>query len=168
MPSPRSVPRKLKSLSALLAIVRHARATGQTIVFANGCFDLLHAGHVILLERAKQLGDLLIVGMNSDRSVRRLKGPSRPIVAQRDRARILAALESVDYVTIFDEQTPRRLIYRLRPHLLVKGADWASGEVVGHEVVQQAGGRVVRIPLLKGYSTSRLIQQIHAQTGVRE
>jgi D-beta-D-heptose 7-phosphate kinase/D-beta-D-heptose 1-phosphate adenosyltransferase len=130
-------------------------------VFTNGCFDLLHAGHVRVLEQARRLGDLLIVGVNSDRSVRALrKGPGRPLVGERDRALLLAALASVDYVTIFGDPTPLRVIARLRPRILVKGADWGSSEIVGAELVRRAGGRVVRVPLVKGYSTSRLIARI--------
>ena len=152
--------RKIKSAAALARIIRQARARGHRIVFTNGCYDLLHAGHVALLERAKQYGDRLIVAINSDRSVRALKGLQRPVVSQRNRALLLAALESVDYVTIFDDPTPQRLIERLKPHVLIKGADWSAGEIVGRAVVEHAGGRVVRVPLLKGYSTSRLIARI--------
>jgi D-beta-D-heptose 7-phosphate kinase/D-beta-D-heptose 1-phosphate adenosyltransferase len=133
---------------------------GRTVVFTNGCFDLLHAGHVKLLERAKQCGDLLIVGINSDRSVRALKGAGRPIVAVRERALLIAALESVDYVTVFNDATPQRLVKRLRPHVLIKGADWSADQIVGREIVHKAGGRVIRIPLVKGYSTSQLIERI--------
>ena len=152
--------RKIKSLTSLERIVRVAKARGRRVVFTNGCFDLLHAGHVKLLERAKRLGDLLVVGLNSDRSVRGLKGPGRPIVWQRDRALLLAALESVDYVAIFNDATPLRLVKRLRPHVLIKGADWKASDIVGSEAVHQRGGRVVRFPLLKGYSTTRLIAHI--------
>ena len=152
--------RKIRSLPALARIVRAARHAGRIVVFTNGCFDLLHAGHVTLLQRAKRCGDLLIVGLNSDRSVQAIKGPRRPIVAQQDRALVLAALESVDYVTLFDEPTPQRVIATLRPQVLVKGADWAAGQIVGSDLVRRAHGRIVRLPLLKGYSTSRLIERI--------
>ena len=152
--------RKIKSLDALKRIVRRAAAQGRRVVFTNGCFDLLHAGHVKLLERAKRLGDLLIVGINSDRSVRALKGPSRPMVGQDDRALILAALESVDFVTVFDELTPEPLVSLLRPQVLVKGADWGGSQIVGRQTVERDHGRVIRIPLLKGYSTTRLIRRI--------
>jgi rfaE bifunctional protein nucleotidyltransferase chain/domain len=146
--------------------VRQAKTQGRRVVFTNGCFDLLHAGHARLLERARRLGDLLIVGLNSDASVRLLrKGPGRPFVGERDRARLLAALASVDYVTTFSEPTPQRLIARLRPHVLVKGADWGAGEIAGREAVERGGGRVVRLTLLKGYSTSRLIERIKRQAG---
>jgi D-beta-D-heptose 7-phosphate kinase/D-beta-D-heptose 1-phosphate adenosyltransferase len=145
--------------------VRRAKAQGRRIVFTNGCFDLLHAGHAQLLERARRLGDLLVVGINSDASIRRLrKGPGRPFVGARDRARLLAALASVDYVTVFSEPTPHRLVARLRPHVLVKGADWGTGEIVGRDIVEAGGGRVVRVPLVKGRSTTTLIQRIRQQS----
>ena len=144
----------------LAGVVRRANARGCRVVFTNGCFDLLHAGHVTLLEHAKRQGDLLIVGLNSDRSVRALKGPGRPVFSQRDRALLLAALQSVDYVTIFTERTPQRLIERLRPDVLMKGADWGAGQIVGSDVVRRKGGRIVRFPLLKGSSTTNIIQRI--------
>ena len=152
--------RKIKSAAALARLVRAAQARGRTVVFTNGCFDLLHAGHVSLLEGARRHGDLLVIGLNSDRSVRTLKGPHRPLVGQRDRARLLAALASVDYVTIFNDRTPRRLIEQLRPDVLIKGADWGRAAIVGRDAVEARGGRVVRLPLLKGYSTSQLIARI--------
>ena len=152
---------KIVSLATLRRIVRRAR--GRRTVFTNGCFDLLHAGHVILLERAKRQGDLLVVGLNSDRSVRALKGSGRPLVPQRDRAQLLAALASVDYVVIFNEPTPARIIEGLLPDVLIKGADWASGAIVGAEAVRRAGGRVIRLPLVKGRSTSQLIARIRSR-----
>ena len=164
MASPRSANRKITSLHALTRIVKRASGRGRTVVFTNGCFDLLHAGHVKLLERAKRYGDLLIVGLNSDRSVRALKGPGRPVVGARDRALLLAALESVDYVTIFNEMTPQRLVTRLRPHVLIKGADWSTSEIVGRDIVHRRGGRVIRFPLVKRYSTTALIQRIKQAT----
>ncbi len=155
-----SAHQKIKSLASLSRIVRTAQAHGRRVVFTNGCFDVLHAGHVKILEQAKRQGELLIVGVNSDRSVRGLKGPDRPIVGERDRALLLAALSSVDYVTIFDEATPLRVITRLRPQVLMKGADWGSSDLVGRDIVLKYGGRVARVPLLKGYSTSQLIKRI--------
>ena len=148
------------ALKKLLPVLQRLRRQGKRIAFTNGCFDLLHAGHVKLLEHARRQGDLLIVGLNSDRSVRALKGPGRPVFSQRDRALLLAELQSVDYVTIFNERTPQRLIERLRPDVLMKGADWRSGQIVGSDVVRRKGGRVVRFPILKGYSTTKLIQRI--------
>ena len=158
---------KVRSRRSLVATVRRLRRQGQRIVFANGCFDLLHVGHVVLLERAKRLGDILIVAINSDRSVRALKGTHRPVVPQQDRARLLAALASVDYVAIFDDPTPLRLIEELQPDVLVKGADWRLGGIVGHELIQRRGGRIVRIPLVNGYSTTRLLNRIKRITKYR-
>ena len=160
MSRPRSSRRKVLGLPTLATRLRSLRRQGKRVVFANGCFDLLHVGHVTLLERAKRLGDVLIVAINSDRSARRLKGPSRPILAQGQRARMLAALESVDYVTIFDEPTPYRFITTLAPDVLIKGADWSAGEIVGSDVVKRRGGRVVRVPLVSGFSTTKLAQRI--------
>jgi len=151
---------KIRPSRWLAHTVRRLKRQGRCIVFTNGCFDLLHVGHVILLERAKQLGDVLIVAINSDRSIRMLKGFGRPLIPQRDRARCLAALASVDYVTVFDDATPLRLIARLKPDVLVKGADWRLTEIVGHDVVRRHGGRVARIPLVNGYSTSGLLDRI--------
>ncbi len=144
----------------LAALGSRLRRAGKRIVFTNGCFDLLHPGHVALLEKARSLGDLLVVGLNGDASVRRLKGRGRPILPQRARARLLLALKAVDYVTIFPEDTPLRTIRLLQPHVLVKGADWGADAIVGRDEVESWGGRVVRIPLKRGWSTTRLIQQI--------
>lgn len=152
--------RKILSAATVAERVRRAQARGLRAVFTNGCFDLLHAGHVQLLERARRCGDLLVVGVNSDRSVRRLKGAGRPVVRQRDRARLVAALACVNYVTIFDTPTPHRLIERVQPRVLVKGADWSAKEIVGRDAVVAHGGRVVRVPLVQGYSTSRLMARI--------
>ena len=158
---PSDTRQKIKSAAVLQRLLRQHRSRGRTIVFTNGCFDLLHAGHVALLEGAKRLGDVLVVALNSDRSVRLLhKGPSRPIVPQRDRARLLAAFASVDYVTVFNERTPQRLVELLRPDVLVKGADWGTTRIVGAETVKAWGGRVVRVPLVKGYSTTKLVARI--------
>lgn len=159
---PSRVADKIASAAALERLIRRATQQGRTVVFTNGCFDLLHAGHVRILEQAKRQGDLLVVGINSDASVRAIKGPRRPIVNQRDRAFVLAGLSSVDYVTIFPEPTPERLVARLRPHVLVKGADWKSSEIVGRQIVERNHGRIVRLPLLKGHSTTRLIERIKA------
>ncbi len=153
--------RKVLALPALVRALRRARARGQRIVFTNGCYDLLHRGHLDLLRRAKAAGDLLVIGVNSDRSVRALgKGRRRPVVGERDRAQLLAALEGVDYVTIFREPTPARLIARVQPDVLVKGADWSSGRIVGADVVRRRGGRVLRVPLRRGYSTTGLIRRL--------
>jgi rfaE bifunctional protein nucleotidyltransferase chain/domain len=144
------------------AILRFGREkrNGRRIVFTNGCFDLLHPGHIRGFELARALGDALIVGLNSDASVRQLKGPGRPVVQERERAEILAALESVDAVIIFDELTPREVISRLLPDVLVKGGDWPGDQIVGREEVEAAGGRVVSLPLVPGYSTTAILQKI--------
>ena len=144
----------------LAGAVRRLRAKRQRVVLTNGCFDVLHVGHVSLLERAKRLGQVLIVAINSDRSVRAIKGPTRPIVCEQDRARVLAALGCVDYVTIFDEPTPLAVIAALLPDVLVKGADWSAGDIVGGELVRKAGGRVARIPLVRDRSTTTIIDRI--------
>lgn len=164
---PRLARRKIKSLPSLIRLARQAASQGRVIVFTNGCFDILHAGHLRLLERARRLGDMLIVAVNSDRSVRSLKGPGRPITAQRDRTLLLGGLEPVDYIVVFHEPTPRRLIERLRPHILVKGADWSASQLVGREVVERHGGRVVRFPLLRGRSTSSIIERIRRSSARR-
>ncbi|MCM8760650.1 MAG: D-glycero-beta-D-manno-heptose 1-phosphate adenylyltransferase [Candidatus Omnitrophica bacterium] len=151
---------KIKSWQAIAAVTARLRARHKKIVFTNGCFDILHVGHVEYLKKARALGDVLIVGLNSDSSVRLIKGASRPINSQADRAKILASLYFIDYVTIFDEPTPERLIKKIRPHILVKGADWKASEIAGGDFVKSYGGRVARIPLVKGYSTTALIKKM--------
>jgi len=138
---------------------RH-RDAGRTLVFTNGCFDILHRGHVDYLERARALGDVLVVGLNTDRSVAELKGPCRPIVPEDDRAHVLAALASVDYVALFDEPTPYKLIEAVVPDVLVKGAGYTRETIVGADVVESAGGRVVALPALEGRSTRSIISTI--------
>lgn len=138
--------------------VRERRHRGQTVVFTNGVFDLLHPGHVRYLRSARTLGDALIVGVNSDRSVRALaKSPGRPVTPEAERAEILSAIEAVDAVVVFDEDTPLEMITALRPDVLVKGADWAEDAIVGRDVVEAGGGRVVRVPLAAGYSTTAIL-----------
>ena len=151
---------KIVSREELIELTGREKRNGRTVVFTNGCFDLLHPGHVRCLAEARALGDLLVVAVNSDRSVRGNKGPERPLVGEQDRAEVLAGLASVDYVTIFDEPTPRELIARVLPNVLVKGADWALDQVAGREEVEADGGRVLAIPLAPGYSTTRLVQRI--------
>lgn len=141
--------------------VRREREGGRTIVFTNGVFDLLHPGHVRYLRDARALGDLLIVAVNSDRSTRALdKAPGRPINPENERAEVLAALASVDAVVVFDEDTPHAIISALQPDILVKGADWGENAIVGRDVVEARGGRVVRIELAKGYSTTAIVDRI--------
>ena len=141
---------------------------GKTIVFTNGCFDLLHIGHVQYLEAARAQGDILIVGLNSDSSVRKIKGPNRPVVPENERAEVLAALACVDVVTIFAERDPLITIQTIVPDVLVKGADWAEDAIVGSDVVEAAGGRVVRVPLTAGASTTKVIETILANYGGKE
>lgn len=147
---------KIKGPRALKKWIEAARARGQKVVFTNGCFDILHAGHVSVLEFARSKGDLLVVGLNSDASVRRLKGPSRPVNSQGDRALVLAALESVSAVCIFEEDTPYNLIKLIRPDVLVKGGDYKPTEIVGREFAK----KVVRFALLKGRSTTNIIKKV--------
>jgi D-beta-D-heptose 7-phosphate kinase/D-beta-D-heptose 1-phosphate adenosyltransferase len=142
------------------ALVERLRAAGKTIVFTNGVFDLLHVGHLRYLQQARALGDALIVGINSDRSVRAVKGADRPITPAAERAEILAALASVDAVVVFDEDTPHTVIAALQPDILVKGADWAADAIVGRDLVEARGGRVVRIPIEPGHSTSAIVEKI--------
>ena len=136
------------------------RAAGRRVVFTNGCFDLLHAGHVSLLEAARAAGDVLVVGLNADASVRRLKGEGRPILPQHERAETLLGFEAVDRVVIYDDDTPAQVIAELVPDVLVKGADWGPGEIVGADVVEAAGGRVLRVALEPGRSTSALVDRV--------
>jgi rfaE bifunctional protein nucleotidyltransferase chain/domain len=149
-----------KVLSRAELLDRFGRPRDYTLVFTNGCFDILHPGHVEYLHRARALGDALVVGVNTDDSVRRLKGSGRPLVADRDRATVLAALASVDAVTLFDEDTPLELIARLLPDVLVKGGDYSREDVVGRAEVEASGGRVVIVPFLAGHSTSSLVERI--------
>lgn len=140
--------------------MRRLRREGKTIAFTNGCFDLLHVGHLDYLEKIKRRADCLIVGINSDASVRRLKGPGRPVAPLAERARLLASLKPVDYVTVFSEPTPLKLIQTIRPDLLAKGGDWRKEKIVGRESVESSGGKVLVIPYLKNYSTTRLLQRM--------
>jgi D-beta-D-heptose 7-phosphate kinase/D-beta-D-heptose 1-phosphate adenosyltransferase len=166
MPTPRHRHRrapagKVVSRVRLRQVLRAAQRRGLRVVFTNGCFDLLHPGHVRYLRAAKRLGDLLVVALNSDASVRRLsKGPGRPIVPQRDRAEVLAALCMVDYVTIFGEDTPHAVIAALQPDVLVKGGDWHADRIVGADVVRARGGIVRSLPFAPGFSTTRLVERI--------
>jgi rfaE bifunctional protein nucleotidyltransferase chain/domain len=153
---------KIIKREGLAGNVQALKRAGKTIVFTNGCFDLLHIGHIRYLKSAKAEGDVLLVGLNSDRSVRQIKGPARPIVSENERAEILASLACVDFVTFFDEPDPLATIRVLMPDVLVKGADWEKDAIVGKDVVEANGGRVVRIPVTEGASTSRIIEKILA------
>jgi len=151
---------KILSIDQLLLERERLRKEGKHVVLTNGCFDILHPGHVRYLDQAKSLGDSLIIAINSDRSVRELKGPERPIMSENERAEILAALGCVDFLTIFDDPTPLRIISILLPDILVKGGDWNVDQIVGRAEVEAAGGRVISLPFSEGYSTSDLVERI--------
>jgi D-beta-D-heptose 7-phosphate kinase/D-beta-D-heptose 1-phosphate adenosyltransferase len=151
---------KILDRERLVARVREWRAAGETVVFTNGCFDLLHVGHVSLLEDCRGFGSKVVLGLNSDASVQRLKGPSRPVVSESDRARVMAALGAVDAVTLFDEDTPMELIRALHPDVLVKGGDYSIETVVGHEEVLAGGGRVEIVPTVEGFSTTGIVRKL--------
>jgi D-glycero-beta-D-manno-heptose 1-phosphate adenylyltransferase len=155
------------SLADSVALVERLRADGRCVVFTNGVFDLLHPGHLRYLQAARAEGDALIVGVNSDRSVRALKGPDRPIHPEAERAEIVAALRAVDAAVVFDEDTPHGIIAALQPDVLVKGADWAAEQIVGRSVVEGRGGRVVRVPVEPGYSSTSLIDRMRRVSGTR-
>ncbi len=151
---------KIRESDELRAIVAQAKTEGKKVVFTNGCFDLLHRGHLYLLREARKLGDILIVALNSDSSVKKIKGSSRPILSQTDRTELIAALEMVDYVTTFDEPDPYDIIKELKPNVLVKGGDWAKDKIVGREIVEEDGGKIAIIPYLEGYSTTQIIERM--------
>jgi len=151
---------KIVDRATAVAKVTAARRAGKRVVFTNGCFDLMHVGHVRYLAAARDAGDLLVVAINADASVQRLKGPERPLVPEAARAEVLAALAAVDLVTIFEEDTPAEVIAALRPDVLVKGADWAPDQVVGRDTVEAHGGRVELIPVVEGFSTTALVDRI--------
>lgn len=147
--------------SEAVALAGRARASGKIVVFTNGVFDILHPGHIRYLRDARAIGDLLIVGINSDRSARALgKAPDRPINTEAERAEVLSALTAVDAVVVFDEDTPHEIITLIQPDILVKGADWGENAIVGRDVVEARGGKVVRIPIAEGYSTTEIIKRI--------
>jgi D-glycero-beta-D-manno-heptose 1-phosphate adenylyltransferase len=149
----------------LIALRAEWKSAGKKVVFTNGCYDVLHPGHIRLLEAARSLGDVLILALNTDASVQRLKGPTRPLICETERAELAAALAAVDAVTFFDEDTPRELIAAVLPDILIKGADWTHF-IAGREEVEAAGGRVLALPLEPGYSTTGIVEQILAQSAV--
>lgn len=151
---------KIKTQIQLKKILDNLKKKKKRIVLTNGCFDILHYGHVRYLEEAKSKGDCLVVCLNSDESVRKVKGEKRPFIDQNDRAHLLAALESVDYVTIFDEETPLEIVRKLLPDILIKGGDWKKNEIIGSDVVMKAGGKVLTIPFVEGRSSSGIIDKI--------
>jgi D-glycero-beta-D-manno-heptose 1-phosphate adenylyltransferase len=152
------------TIPELAAFIKRLRAAGKTIVFTNGVFDLLHPGHLRYLQHARTLGDALIVGVNSDRSVRANKGPGRPVTVEAERVELLEALACVDAVVVFDEDTPHDIISTVQPDVLVKGADWAEDAIVGRDIVEARGGRVVRVPIEAGYSTTAILAKIRSRT----
>ena len=156
---------KIQPIANIRDIVTERKQRGEKIVFTNGCFDLLHVGHVRYLREARSHGDCLLVGLNSDRSIRTIKGENRPILPQEQRAEVLAALEFVDLVVIFEEPDPLRLIALVQPDVLVKGADWGYDQIIGREVVEQNGGQVIRIPLVPDMSTTTIINLIRSRFG---
>lgn len=158
---------KILSLDQLQTERERLRRLGCRVVFTNGCFDLIHPGHVRYLQEARRLGDALIVALNSDRSTRELKGEKRPILDQNERAEVIAALGCVDYVTVFDELTPREIIAALAPDVLVKGGDWDIDRIVGRDEVEAAGGEVLSLPFVKGCSTTDLIERIVGRYGMQ-
>lgn len=157
---PSTVNGKIKRIDELQAIVKQAKTGDKKVVLTNGCFDLIHPGHLYLLGESRKLGDLLVVAVNSDRSVKVLKGPHRPILPEAQRAELIAALEMVDYVILFDEPDPYEIIKKLRPNVLVKGGDWPKEKIVGRDLVEQDGGTVAVIPYLEGHSTTKIIERM--------
>jgi rfaE bifunctional protein nucleotidyltransferase chain/domain len=158
---------KIKTLGEMIRVRDRFRKEGKMLVFTNGCFDILHVGHVRYLNQARELGDVLVVAVNSDRSVRAIKGNGRPIVSESERAEVLSALASVDYVFLFDDPTPQQVIDAIVPDILVKGADWGISEIVGRETVERAGGVVRNIPLVDGSSTTQIIARVMESFGPR-
>jgi len=156
---------KILSSKKLALLLSRLQSKGKKVVFTNGCFDILHAGHVEYLSRAKRLGDILVVGLNSDSSVRKIKGKGRPINNERDRAKVLSALSFINYISVFSEPTPERLIKELKPDILVKGGDWRLEDIVGSNFVRSYGGKVKTVPFLKGYSTTAIIEEMKHKRG---
>jgi D-beta-D-heptose 7-phosphate kinase/D-beta-D-heptose 1-phosphate adenosyltransferase len=161
------MPAQINSLGTISEEVRKLQQSGKKVVFTNGCFDILHAGHVDLLRRARGFGDVLVVAINSDASVGRMKGPNRPIIPEDERAELLAGLEMVDFVCTFDEDTPLEAILKVHPDVLVKGADWGIDGIVGRTEVEGWGGKVVALPLVEGKSTTGIVERVLSRYGRR-
>jgi D-beta-D-heptose 7-phosphate kinase/D-beta-D-heptose 1-phosphate adenosyltransferase len=159
-----SLKEKIKDLKILTKLVSEHKNKEEKVVFTNGCYDLIHIGHIQCFQESKAQGEILIVALNSDRSIRALKGPSRPIIPEEERAEIVAAMESVDYVTIFDQEDPLEIISTVKPDVLVKGSDWSVNTIVGKDVVEAYGGTVLALPMIPGVSTSRIIEDILSHT----
>ena len=160
MYQPRGLKTKLKTLEIIKNELQPLQQQGKKIVFTNGCFDILHAGHVDIFQQARNLGDALVVAVNSDISIKKIKGEKRPVVPQAQRMQVLAALEAIDYVVIFDEENPLKIIKELQPDILVKGGDWPVETIVGREIVEKKGGKVLSIPLMEGISTTNIIEEV--------
>ena len=156
---------KLKSFEEIKSIAVGARNNGKRVAFTNGCFDLLHRGHVHVLRAARACADLLIVGINSDQSVKQIKGPARPVLPESDRCELVGAMEMVDFVVLFNEPDPYSLISAIRPDVLVKGGDWNTDKIIGGDLVEEAGGEVVVVPYIKGFSTTEIIERIKNSDG---
>jgi D-beta-D-heptose 7-phosphate kinase/D-beta-D-heptose 1-phosphate adenosyltransferase len=152
--------KKVQTLAGLKPILSRQKKSAKKVVFTNGCFDILHKGHIRILQKARDFGDILVVGMNTDASVKKIKGPGRPVNFERDRADVLSALACVDFVVFFSEPTPEKLIHALHPDFLVKGGDWKKKDIVGASFVQSYGGKVRTIPFVKGFSTTGLLEKI--------
>ena len=156
---------KLKTAREIPRIVAPLKKMGKKVVFTNGCFDILHVGHVRYLRQAKALGDVLVIGLNRDRSVKHLKGSGRPVTNETERAEVISALDAVDYIVLFGERTPDKLIHVIRPDFLVKGGDWKKEDIVGASFVESYGGKVLPLRFVKGYSTTNLIERIKKISG---
>jgi len=157
---PRGLKTKLKPLEMIKFEIQELQQQGQKIVFTNGCFDILHAGHVDIFQQARNLGDALVVAVNSDISIKKIKGEKRPVVPQEQRMQVLAAIEAIDYVVIFEEENPLLIIKELQPDILVKGGDWPIETIVGREIVEKKDGKVLSIPLMEGISTTNIIEEV--------
>jgi len=157
---PRGLKTKLKPLEIIKNEIKALQQQGKKIVFTNGCFDILHAGHVDIFQQARNLGGALVVAVNSDISIKKIKGEKRPVVPQAQRMQVLAALEAIDYVVIFDEENPFKIIKEIQPDILVKGGDWPVETIVGRELVEKKGGKVLSIPLMEGISTTNIIEEV--------
>ena len=160
MYQPRGLKTKLKTLGIIKNEIQPLQQQGKKIVFTNGCFDILHAGHVDIFQQARNMGDALVVAVNSDISIKKIKGEKRPVVPQAQRMQVLAALEAIDYVVIFEEENPLKIIKELQPDILVKGGDWPIETIVGREIVEKKGGKVISVPLMEGISTTNIIEEV--------
>jgi len=157
---PRRLKSKIKTLPDTKTAVKELQQQGKKIVFTNGCFDILHAGHVDIFQQARELGDALVVAINSDSSIKKIKGEKRPVVPQQQRMQVIAALESVDFVVVFSEEDPLKVIKEIQPDILVKGGDWEVETIIGREIVKKKGGKVCSIPLMEGISTTNIIEVV--------